>query len=268
MSLTLGLLIASVLGWVLSSSLNTEQLSSWGWRLPFLLGALAALWGYYLRRSVEESEVFVSARTQSAERPVQSAPRSRATLSVLRVIGMTGLGSITFWTLTSYLPSHAHELGIPSGQVFGASTFALLIFLLLQPVVGWLSDRVGRKPLLIGYAAGFVVLSYPLIAGIRLTSGLTLFLVMLLGLVVFSGYSAISAAFLAEQFPTRSRSTGVGIAHNVSSALFGGTAPYLLARLTEGGHEAWFAAYVILAAVISGVLFSQISEARGKALPQ
>ena len=261
-SLTLGLLAASVLGWVLSSSLTAEQLGSWGWRLPFLVGALAALWGFYLRRSVEESAVFVSARHQSAERRASAAP------AVLRVIGMTGLASIMFWTLTSYLPSQAHNMGIPHGQVFGASTFALLIFLMLQPVVGWLSDRVGRKPLLIGYSVGFVVLSYPLVAGIRLTSGLTLFLVMLLGLAVFSGYSAISAAFLAEQFPTRSRSTGAGIAHNVSSALFGGTAPYLLARLTESGHTAWFAAYVILAAVISGVLFSRISEARGKALPQ
>ena len=260
-SLTLGLLAASVLGWVLSSSLTAEQLGSWGWRLPFLVGALAALWGFYLRRSVEESAVFVSARHQSAER-ASAAP------AVLRVIGMTGLASIMFWTLTSYLPSQAHNMGIPHGQVFGASTFALLIFLMLQPVVGWLSDRVGRKPLLIGYSVGFIVLSYPLIAGIRLTSGLTLFLVMLLGLAVFCGYSAISAAFLAEQFPTRSRSTGAGIAHNVSSALFGGTAPYLLARLTESGHTAWFAAYVILAAVISGVLFSRISEARGKALPQ
>ncbi len=267
-SLTLGLLTASVLGWALSSTLTAEQLASWGWRLPFLVGALAALWGFYLRRSVEESEVFVSARNQSAERRAATAPASRTAPAVLRVIGMTGLGSIVFWTMTSYLPSQAHNMGIPHAQVFGATTFALLIFMMLQPVVGWLSDRVGRKPLLIGYSVGFVALSYPLVAGIRLTSGLTLFLVMLLGLAVFSGYSAISAAFLAEQFPTRSRSTGAGIAHNVSSALFGGTAPYLLARLTDSGHTAWFAAYMIIAALISGALFSRISEARGKALPE
>jgi len=127
--------------------------------------------------------------------------------------------------------------------VFAGSTCALLIFLVLQPVAGWLSDRIGRKPLLIGYAVGFAMLAFPLLVGIRLTSGLVLSCDVI-GLTVFSCYSAISATFLAEQFPTRRRSTGVGIAHNVSSALFGGTAPYLLVLLTQSGRISWFAGYV------------------------
>jgi len=131
-----------------------------------------------------------------------------------------------------------------------------------------LSDRIGRKPLLIGYAVGFAMLAFPLLVGIRLTSGLVLFGVMVIGLTVFSCYSAISATFLAEQFPTRRRSTGVGIAHNVSSALFGGTAPYLLVLLTQSGRISWFAGYVVVAAVVSAALFARIPEMSGKPLPQ
>lgn len=263
-SLTCGLLAASVLGWILSSTLSHSTMASWGWRVPFLVGAASALWGLYLRRTVHESEVFLDQQRHQNSHAQPQPPRT--VFTILRVIGMTSLGSITFWTITSYLPSHAHQTGISANGVFGASTCALLIFLFLQPLTGWLSDRIGRKPLLIGYSAGFVLLGYPLVAGITIGNAVTLFWIMLLGLTVFSGYSAISAAFLAEQFPTRVRSTGVGIAHNVSSALFGGTAPYLLARLTTSGHSSWFAAYMILTALVSGALFLRIPEARGKDL--
>jgi MHS family alpha-ketoglutarate permease-like MFS transporter len=267
-SLTFGLLAASGLGWLLSAMLTTEQLEGWGWRVPFLCGALAALWGLYLRRTVAEPGMFVAAKRAERQAAPPAESRSAMVSSILRVIGMTGLGSITFWTLTSYLPSHAQQLRIPAGQVFAASTCALLIFLVLQPVAGWSSDRIGRKPLLIGYAAGMAVLAYPLLVGIQLTSGLVLFGVMVTGLVVFACYSAISATFLAEQFPTRRRSTGVGIAHNVASALFGGTAPYLLVLLTQTGHVGWFAGYVVVAAVVSAALFARIPEMSGKALPR
>ncbi|QDO25659.1 MFS transporter [Streptomyces sp. S1A1-8] len=262
-SLTFGLLAASLLGWILSAVLTRHELATWGWRIPFLLGAAAALWGLYLRSSVQESALFVQARSQERPKDVPSARRTPAL--ILRVIGMTSLGSIAFWTITSYLPNSAVHV-LSAGSVFAASSWALLIFLALQPAVGWLSDRIGRKPLLISYSAGFLILGYPLVAGVRIGSAGTLFWVMLLGLIVFSGYSAISAAFLAEQFPTKTRSTGVGIAHNVSSALFGGTAPYLLAKLDQSGDTAWFAGYVMAAAVVSGVLFLRIPEARGKAL--
>lgn len=266
-SLIFGLLAASFLGWLLSTVLTTRQLDGWGWRIPFLCGALAALWGVYLRRTVAEPTMFTAAR-RTADQAPPTESRSRTLVTILRVIGMTSLGSITFYTLTSYMPSHAQQLHIPARHVFAASTCALLIFLVLQPVSGWLSDRIGRKPLLIGYAVGFAVLAFPLLVDIRLTSGLVLFGVMLIGLVVFAGWSAISATFLAEQFPTRRRSTGVGIAHNVSSALFGGTAPYLLLLLTQRGHISWFAGYVATAAVVSAVLFSRIPEMSGRKLPQ
>ena len=267
-SLTFGLLAASGLGWLLSTLLTSEQLEGWGWRIPFLCGALAALWGLYLRRAVAEPGVFVAAQRADQQVAPPAEGRSRMVVTILRVIGMTGLGSITFWTLTSYLPSQAQQLHIPASQVFAGSTCALLIFLVLQPVAGWLSDRIGRKPLLIGYAVGFAMLAFPLLVGIRLTSGLVLFGVMVIGLTVFSCYSAISATFLAEQFPTRRRSTGVGIAHNVSSALFGGTAPYLLVLLTQSGRISWFAGYVVVAAVVSAALFARIPEMSGKPLPQ
>ncbi|MEV0261207.1 MFS transporter [Streptomyces sp. NPDC050617] len=281
-SLTCGLLAASTLGWLLSATLSTAALDSWGWRVPFLIGAAAALWGLYLRRSVQETEVFRAEQRRAAERRRTADTTADATAittggsgtgeitrtlwTVLRVIGMTALGSITFWTLTSYLPSHAQETDLHADSVFAASSCALLVFLVMQPLAGWLSDRVGRKPLLIGYSLGFAVLAYPLMSGIHIGSARTLFWVMLLGLTVFAGYSAISAAFLAEQFPTKVRSTGVGIAHNVSSALFGGTAPYLLARLDDAGHTGWFAGYVAVAALVACALFARIPETSGKPL--
>nr|WP_234430800.1 MFS transporter [Streptomyces sp. NRRL F-4489] len=253
---TAGQLLASGTAALLVTCLDDRAMHTWGWRLPFLLGALLALVGLWIRRGVAEPPGAPHRQTRPR---LLDALRDHPRQSLL-ICGITMGGTVAFYTWTSYLPTYAHlNAGTPQGTSLLAGTLSLLLFALVQPLAGLLSDRIGRRPLLLGFAAGSALLCVPLLK--LLTGSFTsLLLVQSAGLLLLTGYTAIAAAVNAEIFPARVRAAGIGFPYSLTVALFGGTAPYvgtLMAHLRLPDAFPW---YVAALCGLSALVFLRLPE--------
>jgi MHS family alpha-ketoglutarate permease-like MFS transporter len=262
-----GLLLASGLSASLNASLSTSDMRDWGWRVAFGLGTLGALAGYWIRRGAAETEQFQHQRVRHGEinRPLLAAVRHHPK-EIGRVVAFTVAATLVFYVFASYFPAYvATTTGMSPALASLANTIALAVFLLQQPVFGALSDRYGRKPLLLVFACGFAIGSVPAALVLRPSFPVVL-VIELVALVLFGLYSAIAPAVMAEQFPTNVRAVAVGTPYNLVVALFGGTAPYLLTWLRGEGAELLFFGYLALAAVVGAIAFLTMSETTGKDL--
>ncbi|MDT7619399.1 MAG: transporter, family, alpha-ketoglutarate permease [Pseudonocardiales bacterium] len=256
----IGTLLATVLGAVLVGALGAAQMRDWGWRLPFVVGALLALVALYLRARLVESAAFTAQRSRP-ERPTLRAFREHPG-AVARVVGFTVGGTVAYYTFAVYLPSYAQQVkGVPTSSALWASIAAQLVLVLILPPLGALSDRIGRRPLLIYFGLGFVLLSVPLFA-LMSASGWSLFLVMTIGLVLFAGYGAVAPVAMAELFPTSVRTAGIGLPYALTVAIFGGTAPYLVTSLSQTGRGAVFPWYLAATCLISLIVYLTARETR------
>ena len=264
-----GVLIASLMGWVLTSTLSEADMQSWGWRIAFGIGGLLGLVGLWLRVSVEETESFRNADAEGRTRQrnpligmLVEHPRA-----AWRVVGITIAGTLTYYVWISYMPGYAHTAtGIPLSDALLANTIAVAYFLCLLPFVALLSDRFGRKPTLLAFAAGFVVIAYPAFRLIELGGFWPLLVVELVGVTFLAGYSANCAVVMAEQFPAEVRSTGIGLPYALAVAVFGGTAPYLTTWMSANGFGGYVWLYVAVAALIGVVVYALMPETKGKQL--
>jgi MHS family alpha-ketoglutarate permease-like MFS transporter len=262
-----GTLIASLLGTLLTSTLSDGALTTWGWRAAFAVGGLLGLIGLWLRSAVEETDAF----TEMAERrDGESRPRplrdmvAKHPRAALRVIGITIAGTLLYYIWVSYMPGYAHAAeGVPLSRAFLANTLAIIVFLVMLPFGGMLSDRFGRKPTMVIFAAGFLLLSWP---SFQLIGGgfWSLLLVELVGMVFLVGYSANCAVVMAEQFPAEVRTTGIGLPYALAVAVFGGTAPYVTTWMATHGHRDNIWIYTAIAAVIGVVVYATMPETKGK----
>jgi MHS family alpha-ketoglutarate permease-like MFS transporter len=262
-----GTLIASLLGTLLTSTLSDRALTTWGWRAAFAVGGLLGLIGLWLRSAVEETDAF----TDMAERrDGDSRPRplrdmvAKHPRAALRVIGITIAGTLLYYIWVSYMPGYAHAAeGVPLSRAFLANTLAIIVFLVMLPFGGMLSDRFGRKPTMVIFAAGFLLLSWP---SFQLIGGgfWSLLLVELVGMVFLVGYSANCAVVMAEQFPAEVRTTGIGLPYALAVAVFGGTAPYVTTWMATHGHRDNIWIYTAIAAVIGVVVYATMPETKGK----
>ena len=223
--------------------LTDAQLRDWGWRIPFAIGALAALSALYLRRNMAETETFERHRAPGAGtlRALLRHPRA-----VLSVIGLTMGGTLAFYTYTTYMHKFlVNSVGMPNRTATLVNAGTLLIYMLLQPVVGALSDRVGRRPILIAFGVLGTVLTVPILSQLQyVTSATGAFFLILAALVIVSGYTAINAVVKAELFPVEVRALGVGLPYALTVAIFGGTAEYVALWFKSIGHETGFYWYV------------------------
>ena len=260
-TLTSGQLLALGVQIILQQVLTPEQLHSWGWRIAFLIGAAAAVTVMWLRRTMDESESYKRAVEQSAERGslriLLSYPRE-----CLTVVGLTLGGTIAFYTFTTYMQKFMiNTAGLPKEQVTWINFVALIIFVGLQPAIGALSDRVGRRPILIAFGIGATLFTVPLLSAVaHADSALSAFVLMLIGLVIVSGYTSINAVVKAELFPARIRALGVGLPYALTVAIFGGTTEYVALGLKNIGHESWFFYYVAGCALISLLVYVFMGE--------
>ncbi|MFF1823709.1 MFS transporter [Kribbella sp. NPDC058245] len=264
-TLASGQLVALAVQIVLQQTLSKDDLATWGWRIPFVIGAVAAVIVFWLRRSMDESAEFEaqpkSRRFQQGSlRELAKHPRA-----VLTVVGLTLGGTVAFYTFTTYLQKFmVNTTGLEKSQVTWINFFALLIFVLLQPVGGLLSDKIGRRPLLIFFGIGTTLLTVPILTALEDATPVTAFLLMLAGLVIVSGYTSINAIVKAELFPTAIRALGVGMPYGVTVAIFGGTAEYVALWLKDAGHESSFYYYVAGCALISLIVYLTMTETRGQ----
>ncbi|HEX7825520.1 MAG TPA: MFS transporter, partial [Mycobacterium sp.] len=250
-TLTSGQLLALGVQIVLQQILTPEQMHDWGWRIAFVIGAVAAVTVMWLRRTMDESENYKLAVESNTERGslriLLSYPRE-----CLTVVGLTLGGTIAFYTFTTYMQKFMiNTTGLPKEQVTWINFVALVIFVGLQPLIGALSDKIGRRPVLIAFGIGATLCTVPLLTAVsHAGSALSAFGLMLMGLVIVSGYTSINAVVKAELFPARIRALGVGLPYALTVAIFGGTTEYVALALKNIGHENWFFFYVAGAAMI------------------
>ena len=239
-----GQLLALLVLAILQILFTTEQLKAWGWRIPFLIGAIAALVAMYLRRSLAETasaEAMHRKEAGSVTALLRNHPRA-----VLIVLAFTMGGSLYFYTFTTYMQKYlVNTAHMDATVVTFVMTVVLILYMLLQPAFGALSDVIGRKNNMILFTALGALCAPPLLSALgSVASPYAAFILVLLALVIASFYTSISGVVKAELFPTEVRALGVGLSYAVANALFGGTAEYVALWLKSAGHEPWFAWYV------------------------
>jgi MFS transporter, MHS family, alpha-ketoglutarate permease len=241
-----GQLLALLLLIVLQRTLSPEQLGDWGWRVPFFVGAGLAVIVFWLRRRLDETRAFIAVDTAAA-------PRSSALLLVLKhpkeallVLGLTAGGTVAFYTYTTYLQKFlVNTTGFTKDVATEISAAALVVFMLLQPAVGALSDRIGRRPVMIAFGVGGVLFTVPIMTALSTAQSPWLaFALSLAALVIVSGYTAINAVVKAELFPAHIRALGVALPYAVANAVFGGTAEGAALWFKDIGMESAFYWYV------------------------
>ncbi|SDP22540.1 MFS transporter, MHS family, alpha-ketoglutarate permease [Streptomyces sp. cf386] len=248
-SIVLGQLAALLVAIVLQRLLTDDQVQSWGWRIPFAIGAVAGLVVMYLRRTMEESQHFQRERAKAAaahERKGLYALFTEYPRQLLAVFGLAIGGTVAFYTYTTYLQKYlVNTAGIAKSTVSVIGFAALFVYMLLQPVAGALSDRFGRRPVMFVFSLGGMALTVPIMTVLGDTdSPWFAFLLMTVALTFLTGYSALAAIIKAEMFPTKVRALGVGLPHALVTATFGGLTEPIALALKKAGHETVFFWYV------------------------
>jgi MHS family alpha-ketoglutarate permease-like MFS transporter len=238
-----GQLLALLVLVVLQALLTTDQLKAWGWRIPFVIGAVAAFVAMYLRRSLAETAPEETMHSKEAGSLFGLLHHKRA---VLIVFAFTMGGSLYFYTFTTYMQKYlVNTAHMDASIVSIIMTAVLIVYMCLQPVFGTLSDRIGRRNNMILFTALGALAAAPLLFALgQVSSPVTAFLLVLAALMIASFYTSISGVVKAELFPTEVRALGVGLTYAVANAIFGGTAEYVALWLKSSGQEQWFAWYV------------------------
>src|SRR5690349_12537686 len=258
-----GLLLGSGIAAAVSSVFAPAAVDAWAWRVPFVLGAVLAPVGLYMRRNIDETPAFARATREAA-------PRDAGGMRLaLRAFGFTVLWTVSYYIALSYMPTFLQkQIGLPRTQALWVTSAGLLLLVIAAPLLGWCSDRIGRKPLLLFACLAFVVLPYPLIALLlsnpNAQAALVVQLLLALAIAVFSGPGP---AAIAEIFPTAGRSTWMSAGYSVAVALFGGFAPFIATWLiAHTGNPISPSFYVMAAAAVSMVVILRMEETAGKAL--
>ncbi|MGW4320008.1 MFS transporter [Streptomyces sp. NPDC004684] len=262
-SMTAGQIIGLGLQIVLQRTMSDAALHGYGWRIPFVVGALGAAVVFYLRRSMLETEVYETDDTGGEERGTLRA-LWRHRREALLVMALTMGGTVAYYTYTTYLTKYlSNSAGLSKSTATLVSFTALIVFACLQPLAGRLSDRIGRRPLLITFAVGSTLLTVPVMTLLGHVDGYWPALgLSLLALVVVTGYTSINACVKAELFPTGVRALGVALPYALANALFGGTAEYVALWFKNAGAESGFFWYVAGCAAVSLVVYVTMRETR------
>ena len=270
-STLIGFLLGSALATVLAATLPEAAMGSWGWRIPFLLALPLGIVGLYIRLRLEDTPEFraLEESGEVAGSPLMETVRENWK-PILQIAGLVVIHNVGFYLVFTYMSTYFPTyLGFSTTSAFVSTTLAGLVAMALIPPLGALSDRVGRKPLLVSASVLFVVLAYPLFALMNTDSLALAVSAHVVFAVIEALFVCCSLAAGAELFTTRVRSGGFGIGYNFSVAIFGGTAPYIATFLIDRtGNPLSPSYYVIFAAVVTLITVLTMRETAGSRLPQ
>jgi MFS transporter, MHS family, alpha-ketoglutarate permease len=261
---SLGTLAGTILAALLASHLTHTDMTTYGWRIPFLLGGLIGGFAIIMRKRMTETPVYTHTTT-APRTPIRQQFFAHPTL-LLRVIGLTAGGTAAFylWSVAA-APFAVQQRGTDPSGAFWAATAATVLYILVLPLWGALSDRIGRRPIFVISAVLVGVLLLPL-EGLIQGQAWQLLVAMGVSLLLGAGASAIAPALFAEMFPTGIRAVGFGVPYSLAIALFGGTAPYLQAYFDQRHETAAFYWWVIVLIAVSLVTIALSPETRGRDL--
>jgi len=244
--------------------LTDRQLHLWGWRIPFGIGAALAITVMYLRRSLQESVSLDDKDNKEAAGRGTLKALLQHPKAVFTVIGLTMGGTVAFYTFAIYMQKFlVNTSGFSKNSATLISTLTLIIVMLIQPLFGLLSDKIGRKPLLIGFGVLGTLTTVPIMTALSATKDVwTAFALIMCALIIVSGYTSINAVVKAELFPANVRALGVGFPYAIAVSLFGGTAEYIALDFKNNNHQEWFYWYVTICIALSLVLYITMNDTR------
>jgi MFS transporter, MHS family, alpha-ketoglutarate permease len=253
----------------LQALLGEQAMMDWGWRLGFAIGAVLAVVVFIIRRRLDETLSFANVAAK-ADRPKSTARNlfKEHPRQAFLVIALTAGGTACFYAYTIYLQKFlVNTSGFDRATASQIMTVALGIMLLIQPLAGRLSDRVGRKPLMIFFGVSAMLLTYPIFSTLEQTRSVPgAFALVMACLIIVTGYSSINAIIKAEMFPAHIRALGVALPYAIANAIFGGSAEYVALYLKDIGHERWFYIYISALAGLSLIAYVRMRETKTASL--
>ena len=262
----LAVLLGAILGTLLTRSLTPETLDSWGWRIPFLFGLIIGPVGLYIRRKLDETSAFLQSNRSLAGQQGAGSVLMSHVKEMLACLGMVVSGTISFYVILIYIPTFARtQLHLPLDQAFLAQSIGLACEVVLIPICGLLSDFVGRKPVMITALVLDLLVTYPLFSWVSASPSFGALLTMQIILCsLFGVFNGPISTALAEQFPTRVRSTALAIAYNVAVMLFGGFAQFFVTWLIQATGTPIAPAYYLMFGAAVGLLAAFFLKERAR----
>ncbi|SEQ69227.1 MFS transporter [Sphingobium sp. YR768] len=261
-TLIAGQLVAICVLLLLQATLTEAQLDAWGWRIPFFIGGALAIIVFWLRRGLAETQSFAVAKAQGAPKSsfvelITNHPRETLTVMLL-----TAGGTIAFYAYSIYMQKFlVNTSGLSRETASQINAVTLFLFMLLQPVAGALSDRIGRKPLMVGFGVLGMLCTYPIFTTLATTKDpVVAGALVMVGLVIVTGYTSINAVVKAELFPAHIRALGVALPYALANTLFGGTAEFVALWFKQAGMEQAFYIYVTVMIAISLTVYVKMRD--------
>jgi MHS family alpha-ketoglutarate permease-like MFS transporter len=261
-TLIMGQLVALVVLIVLQKLLSKAALDDWGWRIPFAIGGLLAIVVFWIRTGLDETRSYLNETSATSERGrtatlIRQHPREFAIVLVL-----TAAGSLAFYAYTTYMQKFlVNTAGFSKDTGTAIMAGVLVLYMLIQPGIGWLSDLLGRKTTMAAGLGLGALATYPVMTAIsHSTSALAAFGLIMILVVCHSGYSAVNAVVKAELFPAHVRALGVSLPYALANALFGGTAEYVAGWLKQAKIESGFYVYVAIVMFAGAVAAARMRD--------
>jgi MHS family alpha-ketoglutarate permease-like MFS transporter len=241
--------------------LTPEQLHAWGWRIPFVIGACLSLFAMIIRRHMKET---IKVEKKDAKRGSLRILFKEHPRAVLTVIGLTMGGTLAFYTYTTYMQKFlVNTVHLTKERSTQLTFWLMLIYACMQPLFGMLSDKIGRKPLLLSFGILGTLLTVPILTAIsHTTSEWSAFFLILAALIIISGYTSINAVVKAEMFPAEVRALGVGLPYALTVAIFGGTAEYIALYFKKIDHESLYYWYITGCIFISLIVYTIVRDTK------
>jgi MHS family alpha-ketoglutarate permease-like MFS transporter len=263
-TLIAGQLVAICVLLLLQAILSEAELDTWGWRIPFLIGGGLAVIIFWLRRGLSETQSYAIAKAEGAPKSGFVELVTRHPRETLTVMLLTAGGTIAFYAYSIYMQKFlVNTTGLDretSSQINGITLF---LFMLLQPLAGALSDRIGRKPLMVGFGLLGMIGTYPIFATLAITRDPVMAgLLVMAGLIIVTGYTSINAVVKAELFPAHIRALGVALPYALANTLFGGTAEFVALWFKQIGMEQAFYIYVSLMIAVSLIVYIRMRDTK------